>query len=93
MAQAAAEAVLSDQVVIPFFAIQAKAGLAVLAVHKGDKSATAEHYEYFLEQRGTMIWTFSSVDRLLGLLSQTMGNLDQAVVHFEDVLAFCRRAG
>ena len=36
---------------------------------------------------------FSSVDRLLGLLSQTMGNLDQAGTHFEAALAFCRKAG
>ena len=40
-----------------------------------------------------MIGTVSSVDRLLGLLSQTMGNLNQAAAHFEDALAFCRRAG
>ena len=33
------------------------------------------------------------MDRLLGLLSQTMDNLDQAVGHFEDSLAFCRKAG
>jgi len=30
---------------------------------------------------------------VLGLLSQTMGNLDQATGHFEDALAFCRKAG
>ncbi len=34
-----------------------------------------------------------AADRLLGLLSQTLGNLDQAVAHFEDALAFCRKAG
>ena len=34
-----------------------------------------------------------SADRLLGLLSQTMGNLGWAVVHFEESLAFCRKAG
>ena len=39
-----------------------------------------------------MIYTVSSVDRLLGLLSQTMGNLGQAVEDFEDALAFSRRA-
>jgi len=32
-------------------------------------------------------------DRLLGLLAQTMGNLDQATIHFDDALAFCRKAG
>ncbi len=29
----------------------------------------------------------------MGLLAQTMGNLDQAVAHFEEALAFCRKAG
>ena len=32
------------------------------------------------------------VDRILGLLAQTMGNLDQAAEHFEESLAFCRKA-
>ena len=40
-----------------------------------------------------MIATVLSVDRLLGLLSQTLGNLDQAMAHFEDARAFCRKAG
>ena len=34
-----------------------------------------------------------AIDRLLGLLAQTVGNLDQAIAHFEDALAFCRKAG
>ncbi len=29
----------------------------------------------------------------MGLLAHTMGNLDQATAHFEDGLAFCRKAG
>ena len=37
--------------------------------------------------------TVSSADRLLGLLAQTMGNLIQAKGHFDDALAFCRKAG
>ena len=36
---------------------------------------------------------FIAIDRLLGLLSQTIGNLDQAATHFENALAFCRKAG
>ena len=40
-----------------------------------------------------MIYTVTSTDRLLGLLSQTMGNMDSASAHFEDALAFCRKAG
>ena len=38
--------------------------------------------------------SFSLVfDRLLGLLSQTMGSSDLAAEHFEDALAFCRTGG
>ena len=93
IAEAAAEAVLSEQAVVPSRAMYAKAGLALLAVQKGDRSAAEGHYAYLLGQRGTMIETTSSVDRLLGLLSQTMGKLKQATGHFEDALAFCRKAG
>ena len=33
-----------------------------------------------------------TIDRVLGLLTQTMGKLDNACVHFEDDLAFYRKA-
>ncbi len=71
----------------------AKVGLALLSVEKGDRSAAEDHHAYFLGQRGTMVWTVSSVDRLLGLLSHTIGNLNQAAIHFEDAQKFCRKAG
>ncbi len=90
---AAAESVLSEQAVRPYLTISAKAGLALLAVQKGDRSAAEEQYAYLLTQRGTMVSTVSSVDRLLGLVCQTMGNPNQAMAHFEDALAFCRKAG
>ncbi|MCI0799867.1 MAG: hypothetical protein J4N89_09730, partial [Chloroflexi bacterium] len=93
IAEAAAEEVLSEQSVTPLLAMSAKAGMALLVVQKGDQTAAEEHYAYLLGYSGTMIWTVSSADRLLGLLSQTMGNLGQAAVHFEDALAFCRKAG
>ena len=87
------EAVISNQSVPPVYAMQAKVDLALLAVQQADQSAAAEHYSYHLGQRGTMIPNVSSIDRLLGLLSRTMCNLDQSVSHFEDALAFCRKAG
>ena len=93
IAEAAAEEVLSEQSVRPAIVLYAKTGLALLAVQKGDQSAAEEHYAYFQEQRGTMSVPVSSVDRLLGLLSQTKGNMGQAIGHFEDALAFCRKAG
>ena len=73
--------------------LYAKAGSALLAVQTGDQSAAEEHYAYLLGQRGTMIPPVISVDRLLGLLSQAMGNLDQSTGHFEGALAFYRKAG
>jgi len=93
LAESAAEQVLSNQSATPVYALYSKAALALLAVQKGDKSAAEEHYAYLLGQRGRMIQTVSSVDRLLGLLSQTMGELDQSTEHFEEALAFCRKAG
>ena len=93
LAAATAETARGKRSVNPLFATNAKTGLALLAVHQGDGSAAEEHYSYFLGQRGTMIWTVASVDRLLGLLAQTTGNLDRAADHFEDALDFCRNAG
>jgi ATP/maltotriose-dependent transcriptional regulator MalT len=93
IARSAAEAVLSERSVRPFITMFAKAGLALLAVLKGDQPAAEELYDYLLEQRGTMVWTLSSIDRLLGLLSQTMNESEQATAHFDDALAFCRKAG
>ena len=47
-----------------------------------------------MPHRGSVFWRLDRVvDRLLGLLSQTMGDLSQATVHFEESLAFCRKVG
>ena len=68
----------------------ARTGLALLALKKGDESAEEEYYTDLLSRGGEMIVPGPSADRLLGILSQTMGSLDQAISHFEDALAFCR---
>ena len=93
IAEAAAEAVLAEKSVQPVFVMFAKVGLSLLAVQNGDQSAAEEHYAYFLGQQGTIIGNVISVDRLLGLLSQTMGELDQSTVHFQDALSLSRKAG
>jgi ATP/maltotriose-dependent transcriptional regulator MalT len=93
MAKTTAEALLPEASTTPIVAMYAKASLALLAAEQDDQSATEEHYDYFLSHRGTMIWTLASADRLLGLLVQTMGNPEQAAVHFEDALTFSRKAG
>ena len=40
-----------------------------------------------------LIGRLACSDRVLGLLAYTLGNLGQATSHFEDALAFRRKAG
>jgi DNA-binding CsgD family transcriptional regulator len=94
-AAAAAVAVVSSPLATPLVTPQARGGLALLAVHRGDPANAAEQYTALNSARGTMLGGASlvAVDRLLGLLSTTMGKVGQAIAHFEDALAFCRKAG
>ncbi len=65
-----------------------------MAVQKGDVSLSDELYPLLALERGTFaIANDLAVDRLLGLLSQTTGNLEQAADHFEAALTLCRKAG
>ena len=84
---------VSSSLTNPLFALAARAALGLLAVLRNDATASAEHYAALAGARGSLILFFVSADRLLGLLSHTIGHLDQAVSHFEDALAFCRKAG
>ena len=78
----------------PLGILSAKAALGLVAVVRGESGSAGEHYDYLRQYPGIVVpGILRSVDRLLGLLSQTMGNIDQAVTHFEDALAFCRKAG
>jgi DNA-binding CsgD family transcriptional regulator len=92
IAATAAQAVISSPFANPRFAMLARTGLGLLAVLRDDAAAAAEQYGPLQSQAGTMYHAIS-IDRLLGLLAQTMGQLDQAAQNFEDALAFCRRAG
>ena len=93
VAESIAKSTLLTQFVPPLLEMYANAALAMLAVHRGEQSPVAEHSSSLLKQCGTMLWTTISVDRLLGLSYQVMENPDQAAAHFEDALAFCRKAG
>ena len=62
----------------------ARAGRGFLAVQRRDPAAAANHYASLASSRGTAMVGFSLVfDRLLGLLSQAMAELDLAAEHFE----------
>ena len=87
-------AVLSSPSVNPLFAQRANAGLAITAVVREDTETAIQQYSILMPEEGTMLASgFGAVDRLLGLLSQTIGDPDQEVVHFENALTFCRSAG
>lgn len=66
--------------------------MALIAVQRGDVDAASEQYAALGPQRGIIMFDLVT-DRLLGLLAQTMGKLDDAMAHFEDALTFRRKAG
>ena len=93
VAAAAAESVLSSEAATPLMGRIARAGLALMAVQRSDAVETREHYAALEPARGTMVPVSICVDRLLGLLCVTLDKPDQAMAHFEDAIAFCRKAG
>ena len=91
VAEAAAQTVLSFPSAAPNVAQIALSGIALLAVVRKDVAAAQQGYDS-LRQGGTpATHLIASIDLLLGLLADTMGNLDQAAQHFEDALTFCRK--
>ena len=73
-----------------YVVVRARVGLALMSVQLGDVSASEERYTALESRRGTLVARSLATDRLLGLLSHTMGKLDQAVAHFEDAVSYCR---
>ena len=94
IAESAANAILSAPHQRPVFAIQARVGLALIAVQSGDVEGAAKQYVVLESQRSSFLFSAGlPVDRILGLLAGTMGKLDEAMTHFEDAFSFCRKAG
>ncbi|MCH9040181.1 MAG: tetratricopeptide repeat protein [Chloroflexi bacterium] len=93
-ARSASEAILSSRSASPVIVNIAHAALAIIAVQQGDTEAAEDLYSALKPLRGTMSGCgLISSDRILGMLAQTMGNHDDSQTHFEDALAFCRKAG
>ena len=105
IAEEAAKIVLSSPDVTPRICMTARCGLAMLAVLRNDVASAEEQYAALESARGigvpasvmatvrTIPISFTPTAHLLGILAQTMGNLDQAMTHFEDSLTLCRSAG
>ncbi len=93
IARTAAQVVLSSASPFPLIKLWTRTGLGMMAVVQEDAVAAQEQYEVLRSVRVAEWYGIMATDRLLGLLSQTMGNLDLAAIHFDDAMAFCRKAG
>ena len=62
---------------------------------RNDSRGAEIQYRVLFPHQGTCFsWGLGlGLDRVLGLLAHTMGKLEDAAGHFEDALAFCRKAG
>ena len=88
----AARIILTNSSAVPVVAEIARHGACLLAVQRVDAVAARDLYgSMALSGIGIIFGLHDS--HILGLLAQTLGDLDQALVHFEDALDFCRRAG
>jgi tetratricopeptide (TPR) repeat protein len=93
-AETAVETVFSSRFVPPHISALIRAGLALMAVQRDDVAAAEEQYAALESTRGTMMAPLGiSSDRVLGLLAQAKGKLDDALAHFEDALTFCHESG
>jgi len=97
-ARAAAQALFSSPYRTPLHTWKASLGLGLMAVQQGDRAAAQEQYSILHASRPpslALVDAYYSLptDRILGLLAQTLGDLDKATEYFEDALAFCRKAG
>lgn len=94
VAAEAVEVILSSASANPLAASSARVSQALLAILQGDSTTASREYSVLESRRGALLGPYSmNADRLLGLLCQSIGNLDQAVSHFEEALSFCRKAG
>ena len=92
-AKSIAQAVLESAPATPSATERARIALALTAVQQKDITLAANQYAALKSRQATMLFWAVTADRLLGLLLSTMGEIDQALVHFDNALAFCRRAG
>jgi DNA-binding CsgD family transcriptional regulator len=94
VARSAAQVTLAAQTKITNVEWSTRAGLALIAEQTGDASLASEQYVYLMRFQGSVqMFSMLSMDRVLGILSQTIGDLDRAVAHFEDARTFCHQAG
>lgn len=73
---------------------EARLTLGLAAVATGDMDSAAEQYSALSKISDSCVTLyFLSVDRVRGLLSELLGRVDQAAVHFENAIEYGRRVG
>ena len=93
-AENAAKVILSLPAVPPQIEVYTHMGLGLLAVQTDNKDAARKTCEVLQVAKGTIgLGSETAVDRILGVLNGFLGEANQAGIHFEDALAFCRKAG
>jgi tetratricopeptide (TPR) repeat protein len=94
VAEDAADAVLSSEVVLPLLDLYVRSGRGIAAAQRNDSQGARAAYDALRRQEGVAPAMLGlSADRLLGLLSATFGDTEAATAHLERGLAFCRRVG
>ena len=90
-ASEAAQVVLESSNPTPIVAQLAHVGLAETAALTKDETLSEQLYGYLKPWSQTMLMD-TSIDRVLGRMA-ALCDIDGAAGHFEDALAFCRKAG
>jgi hypothetical protein len=94
LAAASAAKLLSLPRLVPALALVARIASALIAVQRKDAEAAEREYSAIEPHKGTACFIVPlTFDRLLGLLAATADQIDRAVMHYEDGLSFCDRAG
>ena len=93
IAEESAAEILSSPFLTPLIEYVANVTLALIAVERRDVPAARDPYVVLKRLRDGAPSFLVSTDRVLGLLAHTMDELGDSAGHFEEALAFCRRAG
>lgn len=89
-----AQRMLSTEPRLPRESRPAQQGLGFAAAARGDGVGATRLYPEVLQSKGQFgRYAGYSVDRLLGLLARTMGDIPKAESHFEEAVALCEKAG
>ena len=78
---------------VPSGRVARQVALGLVAAVESDKKTAAQVYPELRERTGSADpRVFLPIDRILGLLARTLDRPTDAARHFEDALAFCRKA-